>query len=239
MKYITIIFIFSLFNLYGCSDDETFLLSEGIRNNPVSPLEKMTVKSYNKHFLTDYPLYLTPGIKSKPLGKDYFQRMMSIEASSHDEWQSVYPAAKQLFTDLLTQPVEGRKLHAQEIGLKLLREYLLVEPVTQDKKVEIVFLLNGLMAANAIDLDVLTDAFLVAKQELTPAVQKDYYEQLKSLFFSQETSLAADFSEAKNKYDNAVDENSRLFAIMSGKRVERVSRSCKYANNKLHFRGKE
>lgn len=195
--------------------------------------KSLAVASYNKDYLTDFVVSSSGG---RINGKDYFRPIQNSRQENADQLSETYTDAKAILVSLsdASNSEESKDGLIQIIALPYMRNLLLAQN-TEESKQELAELLTLLMPTNPIDLDVLVDAYVASKNYLTQDQQTDYLRYFSALYSAQTEEIKSGFPEAKERFENAQTNDEKYGAIISGKRLERMSKSLAYSNKKLNL----
>lgn len=232
----SIIFILSCICLFvtSCEGDiDKFIIENDILENPRTPLEKMAVNSYNKTYLQDFPVYLRPEIAATKVGDDYFKVKIDAGSNNIESLRASFPRAKQVITELAAQNNESNNALIQEIGLRYLRNYLLVINESSTQKREIVFLLNEMMKTSPVDLDVIVDSYIAVEDILSRDDKSDIKSYVLENIESRESENAEQLLLAEQSFEAATDNSTKLLALIKGMHHQRAAKTFEYAEQKL------
>ena len=216
--------------LTACYPKEIFVIPEG---DEQSDSKRLAVALSKKNFLTDFPVYSAAGIRIN--AKDYFRDIQNAHSQDVELLKASYPKAKELLFDL-SSPLNGEKsknVLIQSIALPYMRNLFLTQNTEENNK-ELAELLQLIMPTDPVDIDVLADAFVTAREHLPQALQNDYRSYLNKLYEQQKKEAVTGLSKAKKRLHKAETDDEKYGAIMTGKRFERMAESLAYVNKKLN-----
>lgn len=225
----SIIYLAALLTLMSCQKQDYFKLPE----NGNSPGRMLAVAAYNKHFLTDF--ICNPSGDKVPV-KDFFREIQNARESDKNKLAENYQSIKPTLLEWgeKSHEKEGKLDLIQAIALPYMRNlFLSSSPIKIEDQKELSLLLPVVMTTSPVDIDVITDAYLACKEILTSEQQDVYYNYLAKLYAEEQQKIVVDFQDAKERYSSAQNDNEKYGAIISGKRLERMSLSLAYANKKL------
>ncbi|HFA51579.1 MAG TPA: hypothetical protein ENJ95_21400 [Bacteroidetes bacterium] len=192
----------------------------------------------DRSFKKDFIAY-NPYGKEMPEGRSYLIFNHLKKASgAYKEKDKHYPEIKQEINALNTS--EERKFHSvaiQSIALRYLRYYFLKEdsPVAIQ---ETIYLLDLLVEHQAIDLDVLVDAFLKVEEVISEEDRSRYYDHIVVVYNQSKASVNENALKLKELYENS-EGQLKMEALLSGKLLEQKSRSIAYAEEKMNLQSRQ
>lgn len=224
MKNIFIVILFSLFTITSCTQNQQDEGFESFQEELGSNFPDLLRMQYNLDFKNDF---ICSETVSKPtaLAHKYIAKYRS-----DDEMIALFPQVKEDFENSLEE-----KQAIQSIGLKYLRRYF-IPSETDESKQHTKYLLNTLINAGCIDLDVLVDAYIKVETLLTEEEKVIYKNHFNWVYNKHRTYLDENFELLKNTYLNA-EGNAKTKALLDGKHAERLSKTLEYCSEYLDFEG--
>ncbi len=123
----------------------------------------------------------------------------------------------------------------QSIILRYLRNLFLKDDGI-DAVEEIKFLMDIIIPTEPVDLDVIADAFDRIRAELPAGKINSYTHYIVSIYMDQSNQIKSKTKELQEKFALAGEnEADKHLAIMEGKYIERLSKSCQHTKEKLNL----
>jgi len=224
MRYIIV--LLSVLGFISCATDE--VVNFEISENDLAGLSPLDRAELSVDFMEDFILSPRKENEEKfgSLSTEYLAKFR--DARSRED---LYPSVKAAMIENPDQPTA-----IQAIALTYLRRQFIPSTSTESYS-ETQFLLDLLIENDAIDLDVLADAYKKLEGQLTESDKTRYLEYLNALHSSDTDGLVEKFLELKDAYENAGNARERNRLLFEGKLLERRSKSAKYAKELLGLGG--
>lgn len=120
----------------------------------------------------------------------------------------------------------------QHVSLRYLRNYLLLKEPTQTSRTQVKELLTILITAEAIDLDVLTDAYIYSRPLLSSGTRETFEEYISVLHAHDIEQIRTRTPGLIEAYENStgIEKQKHLLWL---KGLERQSHACRHAREQL------
>lgn len=228
------ILIFTLSGLISCSKNSSndnykeyeFMKTEG-RETAVgdySFLNPMQKAELTVNFKKDFPV-----IKNE-LGIGELHNSFLTKRHGIEEMKQVYPSIKPQLVENIG-PYNGT---VQTIALRYLR-WIFIEEVTEDAMNETSYLLDILVESEAVDLDVMADAYFKVKDYLSKEKNSRYYNYILLRYENDKDFIESNYLTYENIYTSTKDLSERINALFMGKLLERKSKAMLYTKQLLGF----
>ena len=123
--------------------------------------------------------------------------------------------------------VDERSVTVQSVALRYLRNYFL-ERTDAEAMDETSILFRILIKHNAIDLDVLADAYMKLLPTFNDEEKAQYFNYIEALHHDEISVVKQNALELKKQYEQEDNERSKKMILFKGKDIERRSKSCAY-----------
>jgi hypothetical protein len=179
-----------------------------------------------------------PATSGAPKLKPSNLEIEHIQISSHRDpifLQNNYPKIRKQLLKWIADNDDGKYSRTiQSISLRYMR-YLFIPDDSDRSIVELQFLMDLIMKTNPIDLDVLVDAYLKIKDTLEKETDEMYMHHIHSVFAKYSVGIKSQSEKLEAEFRSST-EHERAIALMKGKQLERISKSCSYARELLNFK---
>lgn len=234
MKKLLFILIASLL-LFSCSDDinesnlaKNTSAKQSINKNAEHAFMASSSMA-SSHFKVDFKsdFKVDAKLNNFDLNNPISQALIDSNSSDINKLEEQYPSIKSNLVQWSTSNNDNISFIVQNISLKYLRNYFLGK-TDQASLDEIEFLLETLIEHEAIDIDVLGDAYVALLPQMSNSKKDYYFDYIKSLHDSEVIYITQKSIEYKNQFNQVLDENEKRRLMMNGKDIERRSKACEY-----------
>lgn len=124
----------------------------------------------------------------------------------------------------------------QNVSLRYLRDFFLKQDLDSKNIKEISFLFKLLIDNNAVDIDVIADAYVILENKFTINEKEAYFSYIKTLHDSEVLYIRSKAEEFKLNYQNSADKYAENRFLLLGKDIEKRSEACKYVRELLDIK---
>lgn len=204
--------------------------TEVIQSSLTPLLDAMSVRDFKVDFIGFDPHRKPLNPTNCPL---LFKHAKTAELQDKKAFMDAYPAIKADIIHYLNQDRIYHSADFQSIANPMLR-YQFLPDNSEMAIAETQFLLDQLIECQAIDLDVLTDAYLKIKPRLKEDEQKKYKDYVTERYWKDRKKIQDTFLRMKEGYETSTGVEKRKY-LYEGRRLMRISRALQYTNNLLHI----
>lgn len=218
----------------ACSQTEEEMVAafatdtQAIANPAETMLNAMSMVDFKEDFVSYTSIRKPLNANTCPL---IFKHRKSIYIKDKIALMDAYIPMK---SDMIRYHNEDAAYHGgdlQHLALRMLRYNFL--PDNSEVAIEETrFLLNILIESNAVDLDVLADAYAKVEHLLTDQEKADYMNYFRTKYLKYKKFVAEKFEIYKKGYETSTGVKKNEF-LYSGRSLVRTSQSLRYVNDLL------
>ncbi len=241
-KFISVILLAVMLHVSGCAQDTMdkdsiqVQMAEELSNEQNSFMFGHLDDPY--YYLRDFPTTVkssdfTDFHNTMRAGGDLFTVRRLAGPHDPDILIVNYPKVKSFIQQYLDLPAgalqDGRLMGVQITGQKILRRLFLLKERRQQSLGEIKFLLDAMVTAGSIDLDVLTDAYWAIEGNISDEDDSLYRTYLQKVHDDVLAMVRLEVDKFRETDETiAADDPARLPKLTILKRFESLTKSCQY-----------